>query len=320
MPVSDRIDYSLRPNKNVERKLLVDVLRALMPEFAIPEYRYVGMGSLWFVDFGLVHRALGISDMVSIERDTADRATFNRPFKCIEVEEGDTTSVLPTLGLERKRTVVWLDHESGIEGSGLHDAALVCERVPSGSMLVMTLNAQANRLKNQKDADNNPLSKEEYLRMKGGDAVPFPLSIDALDKDRYPALLGRILVTHIRHALRAAGRPEKFWQLFDLGYQDGAHMVTIGGMIATEADAANIPWDRLRRLEGFVHDGEPQGVIAVPLLTPREKVALDRLLPCDGALTEATVREKYKFSIDQEKLNAYRTFYRHYPLFGEYLP
>jgi hypothetical protein len=320
MPVSDRLDYSLRPNKNVERKLMIEVLRALMPEFTIPEYRYVGMGSLWFVDFGLVHRTLGIYDMVSIERDTPDRAVFNRPFKCIEVKDGDTTSVLPTLRLKRKPSVVWLDHESGIDGPGLRDATLVSERVPSGSVLVLTLNAQAQRLKNQKDPDGNDLTKEEYLRMKAGDAVPFPLSKDALDKDRYPALLGRIVSAHIRHSLRAAGRPEKFWQFFDLAYQDGAPMVTVGGMIATEEEAAKIAWDRLSPLEGCVRDGEPQASIAVPLLTAREKVALDRLLPCDGALTEEVVRENYEFTISQEKLDAYRTFYRYYPLFAEYLP
>src|SRR5713226_5987155 len=99
MPVAERLNYSLRPNKNVERKLMAGVLRALMPEIPIGESRYIGMGSLWFVDFVLFHRVLGITDMVSVERDLVDRARFNQPYDCVVVREGDIGAVLTQLAI-----------------------------------------------------------------------------------------------------------------------------------------------------------------------------------------------------------------------------
>jgi hypothetical protein len=39
MPAADRINYALRPNKNVERKLIVEALGALPTHFDLRSYR-----------------------------------------------------------------------------------------------------------------------------------------------------------------------------------------------------------------------------------------------------------------------------------------
>ena len=70
MPPSYRsIDYSLRPGKYAERRMLSEALRKLHPFAAVDSYRYIGMGSIWFTDFAHFHRTLGITDMVSLERE-----------------------------------------------------------------------------------------------------------------------------------------------------------------------------------------------------------------------------------------------------------
>ena len=64
------IAYNLRPAKQTERRLLLDFLSCAREEgIANSEYRYVGMGGMMFYDFHLIHRFLGISQMISLERD-----------------------------------------------------------------------------------------------------------------------------------------------------------------------------------------------------------------------------------------------------------
>ena len=57
-----RIDYSLRPAKHAERRMLCDVFRRLTHFQPVETYCYVGFGSVWFSDFVLFHRALGVSE------------------------------------------------------------------------------------------------------------------------------------------------------------------------------------------------------------------------------------------------------------------
>ena len=47
-----RVQYELRPAKQVERRMIIDALRKLaMAGFEIEDYNYVGFGSIYFVDF-----------------------------------------------------------------------------------------------------------------------------------------------------------------------------------------------------------------------------------------------------------------------------
>jgi hypothetical protein len=89
-PSFERINYGLRPAKHIERKMMVEAFRRLEPVASLKSYRYVGFGSPYFPDFSLIHRSLGISTMVSIERELSSerRMCFNRPFKCISIEMG----------------------------------------------------------------------------------------------------------------------------------------------------------------------------------------------------------------------------------------
>ncbi len=82
-PSFKTINYSIRPNKNVERKLIIEFLSALEQKFHISNYRYIGFGSMWFTDFILMHKALQINDMISIEESKSNekRAEFNKPFR-----------------------------------------------------------------------------------------------------------------------------------------------------------------------------------------------------------------------------------------------
>ena len=144
MPSSYRIiNYALRPAKAIERRMLCAAFERLYPFQRIERYRYVGFGSIYFSDFQLLHRELGITNMLSIEKDVEAEACFrfNRPYKCIRLKFATSTGVLPTLDWNKK-TILWLDYDDRLNTSILGDIATTCLRASSGSLVVVSVNAQ----------------------------------------------------------------------------------------------------------------------------------------------------------------------------------
>ena len=91
MPSFDVVNYSLRPNKSIQRALVFEGVRQLMENIDLANAVYIGFGSIWFNDFLTVHKDLNIQEMISIESDEIGiaRANFNRPFKTLRIEEGE---------------------------------------------------------------------------------------------------------------------------------------------------------------------------------------------------------------------------------------
>ena len=108
----ERIDYNLRPAKSIERKMLCEAFRRLLSFSDLTEYRYVGFGSTFFSDFSLIHKSLGLTDLISIEKEEKDkrRFRFNRPYKCIKLCFGNANDVLPNLSWAKK-IILWLDYD-----------------------------------------------------------------------------------------------------------------------------------------------------------------------------------------------------------------
>lgn len=301
----EEINYLLRANKNIERKLIVTALALLSDDFQISAYRYIGLASLWFADFALADRILGIRDLIAIERpDFAARVEYNRPIRTVEVRSGDSTHVLPDLNLSEKRSIVWMDYEGSIIGcEALQDLPLLCEELPTGSIVFVTVNANSRNL------------RPGRLREAIGEFLPSAPGRRFMDQKEFPANLGVVISNAMEHFTRVTGRPVRFMPLFDFYYKDGAPMVTVGGMIANEEDQP-----RLERCERFLAldyvRPATQVRILAPPLTTREKLALDRLFPVTTAPTMEQVAA-LGFTLNAEQIAAYHAYHRHYPLFGE---
>src|SRR5208282_5339076 len=132
----------MRPAKSIERKMLAESFRRLHPFQRINEYRYVGFGSIYFSDFQLIHRELGIDDMISIEKDAHAKECFefNKPYRSIKMEFGVCGQILPTLDW-RKRSIIWLDYDGKLDLDSLADIGTVSATCPSGTALVVSVNA-----------------------------------------------------------------------------------------------------------------------------------------------------------------------------------
>ena len=143
-PSALRVAYELRPAKQVERRMLLDGLQRLMVAgFNLREYQYTGMGSLYFVDYILFHKFLGIQKLVCVERDRSllSRMEFNKPSALIEVISGAIGDVLPDLD-RRQKHLVWLDYDQRLDQSIAQDLHLAVASVPPGSIILITVDAK----------------------------------------------------------------------------------------------------------------------------------------------------------------------------------
>src|ERR1041384_3152082 len=142
-----KFNYLLRPRKGVERKMLCESFQRLCYLHALKNYQYVGFGAFYFADFKVFHRQLGIRDMLSIEHDPSiqRRVKFNKPYTFLKVKKGSSTAVLSKHDW-RRPIIVWLDYDRVLETSHLRDLEHVVQNARSGSVVILTSDADPKAL------------------------------------------------------------------------------------------------------------------------------------------------------------------------------
>lgn len=309
----DVVNYTIRPNKNIERKLVFESLRELSTPLGLGDYRYIGLGSPWFIDFLLAHRYLLIRDMICIEfEEHAPRMEFNKPYDCIAVHQGPTSEVFPKLDLASRSSVIWLDYDTGPEGPVLEDVEFIVNHAKAGTILLITLNAHRDRLPS-KDSDGRIFeNKEQAIRFQFKELAPATLPVGATNVEGYPKLLSQILFTHAHRSVHRSGKGYKFLSMFNFYYKDGAPMITIGGLLSDDSHEQTYRASEMKKFEWVT--GEEQFAILAPPLTVKEKLTLDRLLPRATPPTSVEIG----FTLSETQLSAYHKLYRLYPLFVEF--
>lgn len=306
----ERVNYRLRFAKFMERRMIFDSLVRLSNFKNIADYRYVGFGSIYFTDFILVHKLLGISELISIEseEDNKARFEFNKPFNCIEILWGESSSILPELGWARE-TILWLDYDGRISKTALSDAGTFAAYALSGSVLICTLNVKPTSL----DLPQSDLIKK-LRKAVGSTFVPASLKPEDLVGPSYGEVCGRIVESKISATLadRNSGLSDdkklKIRRLFNFRYQDGVPMATFGWILSSHEDESK--FDRCRFSDfKFCFSSAPYR-IAAPVLTPKEARLLDRHLP-NGLTGLAGV------GIPQAEIDKYSPHYRYYPNFSD---
>ncbi len=303
------VNYALRPAKQIERKMICETIRRLSEFASIESYRYVGFGSIYFSDFALFHRQLNISSLISIEKDEHKQARFefNKPFDCIDIEFGCSNAVLSELDWSQ-RSVFWLDYDGTLDSDVLTDVTSFCANAASGSMLIVSVNAniratEKDRLKTLKDA-------------VGAEKVPNDLQKKDLTGWNTAETYRRIISNVIRDQIRKrnGGLPEcnqMMWQqVLSFDYADGAKMTTIGGVIFDRGQKPHFQKCAFTNLE-FVRIDDESYHIAVPMLTYRELRYLDKQLP------HAAPEKIEANGIPPEDIQAYGKVYRYFPTFAE---
>ena len=305
------VNYSLRPSKSIQRQLVFEGVRRLQSQLDLERMIYVGFGSVWFTDFVMVHKLLGVRDMVSIEGNDVGyrRAVFNAPFATVSVKHGLSSAVLPEMfvdpSLRDRPWLIWLDYDYELNEAVREDLRSVIENAPANSILVCTVNGLDRKY-------GQALDRTDRLRQILGNVVPDDLTKDACKADLMQETLANLTLDYMTSAAADMARPGGFVSAVRIIYQDGAPMVTVGGILPAKGAA---------RLAGDVVGQEewpckPIAPIRAPHLTMRETAVLQAQLPSEERLTRPLVQE-LGFDLEEHELEAFETYYRQYPAFAQ---
>lgn len=303
------IDYRVRPGKYAERLMMVEAFRRLRFG-SVESYQYVGLGSVYFSDFTLIHRALGISKMISIENNEHDRERFeaNIPFGCIEMLWGDTSARLPNVELGG-RSIIWLDYDGRLSRPVLGDIAEVSSRVGGGSVLAVTAQCKFDRMTREDGSDASLDAVKEAL---GAERVPFDMQSKDLRGDGTAQVFWQAMTEEIRTALQArnvgvhVGQQMLFRQFLNFRYEDGVRMMTVAWVFYDAGQQHLYDMCRFEDLT-FFRDGLDPFAIAIPKLTPKEIKSLEAQMP------EAAGAELQLGAIPPKDARQYATIYRYFP-------
>ena len=305
------INYSLRPSKSIQRQVVFGGIRSLKDQLQIHNLVYVGLGSIWFVDFLLAHKALEIEHSISIEADALGfrRAKFNAPFSTVDVRQGITSNVLPQLFNDAtyrcRPWIVWLDYDGYFDEALREDARLVVEKAPENTIFLLTFNAKDQNYGNARE-------RPDRLRDLFGGLVPPSLSKSDCARGSIESRLADLSIAFLKTVARSGGRPGGFVPGFRILYRDGAPMVTVGGMLPSsglENDVSAIIDDAQWRCL-------PQEQIVAPHLTLKEYLALQSKLPDPNGLSRSAV-QSLGFDLEEDQIRIYERYYREYPAFAQ---
>jgi len=321
------VNYMLRPKKQIERKIIIEILQELKKEIPLSKYLYIGFGSIYYYDFILFHKMLYMNNLLSIDdKSTKKRFEFNRPYDFISFENKASTDFLNEYDWGQN-TVLWLDYDDKLKDIVLSDLKIITKSCKERDILIITLNAYCEKdlRKREKPRENFYHEFGTYVSTKHRDKKYYtPKNFSFLLQD----VIMNYLMTMSEY------RDIRFYKLFSFRYQDRSPMFTIGGIFDHNDELYNKEWDNK-----FISTTEKVMDINVPILTYREKFYIDSHIEelkqkvkkieeeteeenpslKEQKMTEKMMNEKVlPFELHSfYDLKSYIEFYRYYPQYYE---
>lgn len=330
MPSSfEKINYNLRPNKCVERKMMAEALGRLSFLEHVENYRYIGFGSAYFADFVLFHKNLGIKDLISIEVEESKklRFEFNIPYSGIKMHYGHSNKVLSNLELDLKKNIVWLDYDDPISDFMFSDIDSFFDSAMPGSFFILSVKVEEDFLPIASLEENPNKQLKEYrlnelINRVGKARIPNEYMDVQLSTKNLTAVTYEMLNRQIATSLLNRNGKHKnlieYKQVFNFTYKDGISILTIGGIIFDSSQKVLVNKMNFESLP-FTTDNHVSYKINSPNLTFREIKALDKALPDTLETSHGKFKNKKLQAIPliANDIENYAKIYRYYPNFTE---
>jgi hypothetical protein len=306
------ISYDLRPAKQSERRILVDILK-IGGDCGLPidTYRYVGMGANRFYDFLLLHKYLGISNMTSLEHNPEmfKRAEFNVPYGFIQVQQKTAAQFIAGDDAVPP-SIYWLDYDGGIGDSIIGDISSFSTKLKVGDFCFVTVAGGIPRVLEKL----NDTERLAWLQDSLGD-VSGTLTTQDVERANFHQGVHKLLITAFKNAF-APRREGKFVPLLQVAYSDSVMMVTVGGAFLADGIAVDYRGRIKRALPFLTTDGPVMYRIKSLALTERERVLFDR------AVTSSPKRRIERNALKtlgfkDAELAAYKDLVRYFPRYVE---
>lgn len=312
----NKFNYTYRPAKSIERKLFIELLKELYGVTDSRNCTYIGFGSIFFVDFKMIHKELGIKSMINIEANEDDkrRFEFNRPFSCIKFLWGKSTEKLLEIDWKGKK-IIWMDYDETLQSYMFEDINTIFSNLVPNSFYFFTCNCSFPKYRNK---DTGIYNLDAFSNDFDG-YVPYDLTQEMLMSNQSPDLLRGMILSHIHHVLEMRNAiledPEKliFSQMLYLTYKDGAPMFSFGGMLVKKKDLISLRNTKIFSLP-YVKSKTIRLDIQSPILTNSEIDLINSHLPKSKKVFLKLKKIGFIPEDDREK---YHTVYRYYPSYVE---
>jgi hypothetical protein len=314
--------YHLRANKAVERLVFVDAIARLKRFASLRDYVYFSLGGPYLDDFRLMYEFFPELKMVSVEIDEEvyKRQIFHQPCGNVTLHHDDLSSFVATNDFERVRSIFWLDN-TGLEYSHFETFITLLQKVGSGSMIKITLDASTGRFSGKTEDVKKKIAafREKYaLVLPEAEATP------PLDNYGFASLLQKMVRVAAERAL-PADTELMFQPVSSFYYKDGQAMLTVTGIVCFRHEAEHVraafaDWQFLNL------DWRDPKIIDLPVLTTKERLQLQRYLPCadDPGPTLRNVLGYLTVPDDaartEQQLAQYAEYHRYSPYFIRAVP
>lgn len=321
----EKINYLLRPKKQIERKIFIDLLNKIqnLGEANLKDYYYIGMGSIFYYDFILFHKFLNISKMISIDNSVLKkRFEFNKPYDFVIFINQTSTEFLKEFKND-SNFILWLDYDFGIydesnklfNSSVENDIALVVEKAVCKDFFLITLDIKLTKTRNITEAAEYRKDILDSLRQY---MSPRYSKIKYISAEYFAEVVQSVIINIIEDKIKYKNL--NFYKLFAFEYNDGTPMLTIGGVF----DDNNSLQEKMKNVK-FIKTDNTIIDIDVPILTYKEKLYLDQKIKqhfSDGKILKKDIKEISKyidFDLDnvENNIESYLTYYKYYPQYYE---
>jgi len=292
----NKVNYLLRPCKQIERKIMIETLKNLKLRKNIEKYNYIGMGSIHFYDFILIHKFLNMKSLISIDsKETKKRFDFNKPYDFIKFYNKKTTDFLAELTWEKKENyVIWLDYDEVLKSYMFDDIAIIVQNCNPRDILIFTLDA---RCPPEKDPDNDKrFPRKEFWDEFGGYTSKKFNNISYVKPKYFIELLQNICLNFIKE--KVSFQEIKFHKIFSFKYKDGAQMLTLGGVLDKNDNI-------IKKIKNFDYLSTDEHIVEIdaPILTYHEKFHLDSMIDkCKNLIDDYEQQLKSKKKLDGKKI------------------
>lgn len=311
--------YHLRPNKAAERFAFIEAIRRLerLNESGLADYTYHGLGGPYLEDFRLLYEFCPEIGMVSFETEgeTYKRQEFHLPSSKVQLINNDIASYISNYNPDDMKSIFWLDY-TGLEYSYFGEFKDLLGRVAEESMVKVTLRCEPRDYSASRNRDRRR-RKVEQFRGKFRNVMPQPSAAPPRSPAGFAGLLQGMLQVAVEQALPPIATDFTFIPISSFYYSDGAGMFTLTGVVCDKCRRDVVK--RVFEDWAFANlDWRPPKLINVPVLSTKERLHLQRLLPSNS--TPGTMLQQalgYRIDADDQKTEAaleqYAAFHRYSP-------
>jgi hypothetical protein len=322
--------YNLRPNKAVDRSLLVERIHELEEAQLIntKDCVYYGFGGPFLDDFRILADHFPWMSFHSLEKKahTYKRQKFHKFSPRINLHHHSVEQFLANEDMKSAAHLIWWLDYTNLGENELKDITSLANSLSPGDFLRVTANAdvmfdieqlpEAFRQTAFKDA-----VREEFDRFKSKYEGYLPDGLtppEVFDDQIYPTLC----VSMIEKALgnRSNSASTRIWHISSRVYRDGVQMVTCEFYISPRIYSGDNKG--LKYLNNCLKNAPTPELINVPNLSIKERLHLEGITPKHiGNINR--LGKKLGYNIDnsqnlhQQAIEQYARFHKHYPMLGK---